>query len=310
MRTAHTGRIWTFEEIRADCIQSEQEFRLRRTSEPLEDYINEFDSAKKAADAIIDQLPDILKHPANQELLASLASDAHMCTALRYLAAPPISEDDLDTLLATKLSARTLRANPGVAEGLVNIIRETIVPRRFPWIRDGGTPTGEQLYAAKLASAVAATIQRIQTKRRGDEKKALENALESELIGLEFKRVASPPHAIQNAEDLPAPKSFMANVTLGADNGDCVVGLFDRRRLALECKSSNSTINSRKRLNKEVVKDAENWRRQFGNQVVAGAVLRGVYEPRYVMEAQGTPLLIFWSHRLSDITDFIVETQH
>ena len=309
MRPPANGRIWTLEEITADCIQSEQEFRLRRISEPLEDYINEFDTAKLAADTIIDQLPDILSHPANQELLATLASDRYLSTALRYLAAPPISEDDLDTLLATKLSGRALRADAALAEGLVNIIRETIDPRRFPWIRDGGAPTDKQLYAAKLASAVASTIQRVQTKRRGDEKKALESAVAENLFELNYNRSATPARAIRNSEELPGPECFMTGVTLGADNGDFVIGLFDRRRLALDCKSSNSAINSRKRLNKEIVKDAENWRRQFGNQVVAGAALRGVFDPRYVFEAQGTPLLIFWGHRLTDLKEFIADTK-
>lgn len=101
----------------------------------------------------------------------------------------------------------------------------------------------------------------------------------------------------------------MTGVTLGRHNGDFVVGLFDRRRLALECKSSNSALNSRKRLNKEVVGDASEWARQFGNQVVSGAVLRGVFDSRYVLTAQGTPLLIFWSHRLEDLRKFIESTR-
>jgi hypothetical protein len=309
MRAPATGRQWTLEDIEADCIQSEQAFRLRRTSEPLEAYLEEFTTAKEAANAVIDRLPEILTQPANSELLATLAADANLCTALRYLAAPPISEDDLDTLLTTKLSARALRTDPALADGLVSLIRATIDPRRFPWIVDGTAPTARQLYAAKLASAVAATIQKVQTRRRGDEKKDLEGAVETRLLEQRYTRVRTPGRAIQHVQDLPGQREFMASVTLGGDNGDFVIGLPDRRHLALECKSSNSAINSRKRLNKEVVKDAENWRRQFGNQVVAGAVLRGVFHPRYVLEAQSTPLLIVWEHRLDDLTDFIEATR-
>ncbi len=61
---------------------------------------------------------------------------------------------------------------------------------------------------------------------------------------------------------------------------------------------------NRKRLNKEIVKDAENWR-QFGNQVVAGAVLRGVFDPRYVHEAQETPVLVFWGYGLEELRRFV-----
>ena len=159
MRPPAEGRAWTLDEIKADCVQAEQDFRLRRTSEPLEDYLAEFDTAKAAADAVIDQLPEILRHPTNQDLLARVVSDRDLGMALRYLAAPPISEDDLDTLLTVRVTGRALRADASLAEGLVNLIRETIDPMRFPWIRHDAEPTHAQLTAAKLASAVAATIQ-------------------------------------------------------------------------------------------------------------------------------------------------------
>ena len=75
--------------------------------------------------------------------------------------------------------------------------------------------------------------------------------------------------------------------------------------LAIECKSSNSEINSRKRLNKEVVKNANGWTSNFGKLVIAGAVLRGVFKPQYDISAQETPVAIFWGHRLSDLAAFI-----
>ena len=94
-----------------------------------------------------------------------------------------------------------------------------------------------------------------------------------------------------------------------SDNGDCVIGLYDRRRLVLECKSSNSEINSRKRLNKEVVKDAKNWGGQFGAQVLTAAALRGVFKPGYVQEAQATPIMILWGNRLEHLKSFIESTK-
>ena len=41
----------------------------------------------------------------------------------------------------------------------------------------------------------------------------------------------------------------MAETLIGEHNADLVVGLHDERILALECKASNSEINSRKRIN-------------------------------------------------------------
>lgn len=304
-RQASNGRVWTLDEIAHDCAKAQELFRLRRTNEPLEDYLTEYTAAQIAADTIIDQLHEILAEPANKDLLASIVANESLFIALRYLSAPPISEDDLGTLLARRISATSLRSSQILANGLAALIRQTIDPKRFPWVEAGKAPTKAQLHTAKVASAVAATIQRVQANRRNDEKKELESSVTSLLDALGFVRTRTPRHAVQNAEDLPGPSEYMTSVTLGEDNGDCVVGLLDRRRLALECKSSNSEINSRKRLNKEAVKDAENWRRQFGNQVVSGAVLRGVFNPRYVSHAQGTPLLIFWGHRLEDLQQFI-----
>jgi hypothetical protein len=107
-------------------------------------------------------------------------------------------------------------------------------------------------------NAAAATIQRVQTKRSGDEKTDLEGLVTPLLDSLQFKRVATRA-PINTTEDLPRPGKDMTGATLGHDNGDCAIGLYDRRRLVLERKSSNSKINSRKRLGKKVVKDAKNW---------------------------------------------------
>jgi len=89
---------------------------------------------------------------------------------------------------------------------------------------------------------------------------------------------------------------------------DFVIGLKHGRMLALEAKASNSEINSRKRLNKEVVVDAQHLQDHFGTQVVSAAALRGVFKPEYVAAAQSTPLIIFWSHRLDDLKTFLSAT--
>ena len=88
---------------------------------------------------------------------------------------------------------------------------------------------------------------------------------------------------------------------LGADNADVVIRLDDGRLLAIECKGSNSAINSRKRLNKEAAQNARAWLGRFGDQVVPAVALQGVFKDRYVLEAQDTPMVVFWSHRLEDV---------
>ncbi|WP_300750406.1 XamI family restriction endonuclease [Janthinobacterium sp.] len=303
------GRAWSAEQIANDCEESTKLFRQRRMNEPLGDYLAEFPGAQAAADYVIDKLPQILATPTNPALLSEIVGNPAFNTALRYLTAPPISKDDLQTVLSRKVSATAIRRDAALAEDVVKIVRETIDPKRFPWIVTGQPPTPEELNAAKLATAVVATSQRVQTKRRGDEKNDLEGSVTQLLDGMGYTRIPTPRTPIDSTEDLPKQGEYMTSATLGHDNGDCVIGLYDRRRLVLECKSSNSEINSRKRLNKEVVKDAKNWDEQFGAQVLTAAALRGVFKPGYVQEAQGTPVMIFWEHRLDDLKDFIESTK-
>ena len=53
-------------------------------------------------------------------------------TALRYLAAPPVSDDDLKTLAETKLSASALRSTPENAHRIAALVFHLLDPHRFP----------------------------------------------------------------------------------------------------------------------------------------------------------------------------------
>lgn len=302
------AKEWTSAEIAADCAKAKADFRTRRTAGPLNDYLLEFPSTQAAADNIVANLARILATPADQDLLAKIVANPASFTALRYLAAPPISEDDLDTLLGSSLSATALRANAMLANELVSLLKLSLDPKRFPWIATGKRPTATQLGAAKLASAVAAAIARVQTKRRGDEKQALERDVEMLLQSLGWMKVSTPRTAVTLLANGPKAGEYIQHCTLGNDNVDFVIGLKHGRTLALEAKASNSEINSRKRLNKEVVVDAQHLQSHFGTQVVSAAALRGVFKPDYVEAAQSTPLVIYWGHRLDDLKAILAAT--
>ena len=304
---------WTPAEIEIECANAREEFRQRRLVDPRVEYETEFDSLKTAVAFVIRCLPEILGGDNPSELLAGIRADTRKFIALRYLMAPPVSEDDLDTLLDVKLSSKLLRTNPEVSTRFAALIRAGLDTRRFPWLQRGTKPSSTAINAAELATTVAAAIQRAQTKRRGDEKEQLESSVRSLLLTeLTFKQIAQPKDSIslENFRDrAPRAGEFMHGATLGADNSDFVIGLWNNRLLAIECKSSNSEINSRKRLNKEVVKNAGGWTGSFGNIVVPGAVLRGVFKPQYVAAAQAKPVAIFWGHRLQDLAHFIRATE-
>ena len=120
-----------------------------------------------------------------------------------------------------------------------------------------------------------------------------------------------PRRDIQLLDDAPAPGEFCGESILGDTRADIVIRLHDRRVMAVECKTSNSAVNSFKRINHEAAGKARAWLAQFGDrQIVPCAVIDGVFNPANLETAQGEGLAIVWSHRLADLTEFIEETRN
>lgn len=81
-----------------------------------------------------------------------------------------------------------------------------------------------------------------------------------------------------------------------------VVRLYDGRVMPLECKVSNSAVNSFKRINHEAAGKARDWIAGFGQrQVVPAAVLAGVFNPLNLATAQHEGLTVYWNDRLADL---------
>jgi XamI restriction endonuclease len=304
---AHARR-WSDDELRADAAAAVAEFRARRLGEPLARYLAAFDASREDNAALISRLGEVLGDDGgDSDVIDTLWASESGRTAFRYLGAPPISQDDLETLAEAKLAVGSARASDGKRNRLIAVMRAILDPRRFPWIVDARSPTSSELHAAVLATTSLMASQRVQTLRRGDEKSMVEGAVKGLLVGMGWGHAAArPAHGIQNLlNDSPPAKTFLTQVNLGSDNADVVVRLHDGRLLAIECKGSNSEINSRKRLNKEAVQNARAWLARFGDQVVPAVALQGVFKDRYLVEAQHTPMLIFWGHRLDDLVGFI-----
>jgi hypothetical protein len=75
--------------------------------------------------------------------------------------------------------------------------------------------------------------------------------------------------------------------------------------LAIECKVSNSSLNSRKRLI-EVTRKREVWDSSgAAYRFRTAAVLSGVFTVSRLIETQRTGVLLFWGHRLEDLTAYL-----
>lgn len=84
---------------------------------------------------LVSQLESLLAGgpAAEADLRALWASEAGRI-AFRYLGAPPISDDDLETLAESRLAARSADADAEYGEKLLSVLRVIVDPRRFPWI--------------------------------------------------------------------------------------------------------------------------------------------------------------------------------
>ncbi len=237
-----------------------------------------------------------------------MVGDAAQRTAFRYLAAPPISEDDLKTLADTTLSASNLRRNREQAQRVRETVLHIIDPHRFPWVIESRRPRGDERDRAVIASAALVATRKVETSRRKNVKDAQELCVKDTLRRAKFAEVE--PRDIQLLDQAPDPGQFCGESKLGETRADIIVRLYDRRVMPIECKVSNSAVNSFKRLNHEAVGKSTKWLKAYGERAtVPSAILGGVFNPNNLETAQQAGLSLFWAFRLKDLTNFIASTR-
>ena len=195
-----------------------------------------------------------------------------MHEVVRYLAGPPLSEDDLKILAGTGGPRPPTERERDIA---------------LLWT------------AGLLAAQKAATVRRTEASRRQEQ--AVEQVLSSS--ALNFRKV--PPQTVQSPRDFLAPGEFCRQSSVGGTRADLTIGLSDRL-LVIECKVSNSEVNSYKRLNHEVGNKAASWTRAFGQGVIPAAVLDGVFKLENLERAQTAGIALFWERDLQSLRDFLL----
>lgn len=297
---------WTPEQLEVDRAKASAAFTKERLEEPLEDYLEAFDVYQGHVEELLEATVDLsdLDTPALDVL-----GDPRLLEAFRYLAAPPISTDDYKVLADVRSFSRSqLDRSPAAVQRLLGVVRQVLDRRRFAWVVEGREPTEAERSAAVMASAALMAASRTQTGRRTKGKDQQEGAVKAALRELGFTEVAS--RAIPNISYAPAPGEFCGESRLGTRKGDIIVRLWDHRVMPIECKVSNSSTNSVKRLNNDAAVKAASWKVDFGlRQVVPTAMLSGVYKLHNLVDAQDRGLTIFWAHDLQAMTDWIASTK-
>jgi hypothetical protein len=290
-----------------DAATSAAQFRAERLG-VTDSWATHYGQARSKFELLFEKLND-LNHGAISDANLAGAYGLGLGEALRYLAGPPISDDDLQVIAdVDSIAPSILKSDPEALRKVFAVIERVIDPYRFPWMQAGAAPTAQQREAALLASSVLLAAQRIATERRNKGKESQETKVKDYLRGLGFTEAAAM--AIHTIVKGPQAMQFCAECQLGERKADVVVRLHDTRLMAIECKVSNSATNSVKRLNNDAAVKAEYWIKQFGTaQVVPAAVLAGVFKVLNLEQAQARGLSLFWSHDLHKLGAFIDSTK-
>lgn len=291
--------------MKSDAAKAKNAFRDERLLEPLDLYNQFFTTFTNIFRELINKLPDVAAEPVDAELIADLIDGRDAQKAFRYLTAPPISEDDLETVADATMTPSRLRMDANGAKRIRDTVLTIIDPHRFPWVAEGRQPSNDERERAVIASAALAASSDVGTKRRGMSKEAQEKSVKDLLAGLGMKEVKAKEIPILTAA--PAPGFFCGETRLAGTRADAVARLKDGRVMAIECKVSNSVVNSYKRLVHDTGGKAAHWYNQLGRaQVIPSAVLSGVYGTANLEDVQENKgVYLFWQHRLSDLAAFI-----
>jgi hypothetical protein len=305
MTDAHPA-VWSREELQAGIAAATAAFRRERIGEPLEKYLDFYQTAREATETLLEATVDLKNL---NEMAAEVLSDPELMHAARYLASPPISEDDLKTLADVSLAPTLIKKDPERAAGLMYWIMAALDRERFPWVSEQREPSDAEREIAIVASAAMRAFRQVETWRRSEGKRSQEQLLK-DFLTEQCGFTEAPKHAIPNITQAPPVGHFCGEVFVGSRRADVPIRLWDGRLMPVECKVSNSTTNSYKRINNDAAVKAVEWKNELGPaHVVPAALLTGVYDLANLEYAQSKGLTLFWAHDLDPLYEFISATQ-
>lgn len=300
---------WSTEQLNELRAGAVERFRQQRMGEPLDEYLAAFDECQGLLEDLLERTVDLSQ--LNDEFTAvilEVTTAPGLLEALRVLSGPPVSADDLKILAEASLSPSRLRSDPQKARDVIHVVKLGLDRRRFSWVGENREPTESEREAAILASSALMATRRVDTSRRHAGKSEQEQLVHEALLSAGFQNVLT--RTVNTLSAAPGPGEFCRESLLGTRKADFIVGLWDHRTLAVECKVSNSATNSVKRLNNDAAVKAGTWLQEFGNrQVVPAALLSGVYKARNLLDAQSRGLALFWAHDLPAFLDWIERTR-
>jgi hypothetical protein len=296
---------WSDDQFELDRSQAVATFRELRVQEPLEQYLDAFDGYRTAVENLIESTVDLSRL---SDQAVDVLADPDLLVAVRYLASPAISEDDLKVLADAALSPSRLRSDQIMARRVIETVLLGLDRNRFPWVAEDRPPTEAERETATVATAALIATRRVMTDRANTSKTTQERAVAELLTAAGYTEVDR--RRVDNLSQAPKAGEYCRECLFGTRKADLIAGLWDGRVMPLECKVSNSSTNSIKRLNNDAAQKARIWLDSFGSaNIVPSAVLSGVFKLRNLCAAQDGGLTIWWAHKLGALAEFITLTK-
>jgi len=285
---------WSDADLKASRDRAEALFTERRREEGPRAFEAMYLSLRPTVADLFERSDDL------RSLNASIfESNPDAWQVSRYVTGPPISQEDLWTLVG---GPKFKRVPAEFAEATADAIRVVIDPIRFPWIAQHRSATNEERERAIMATALLWAAQQVGTVRRGEAsmRQELQTASALSDAGIDFDPARSK---VQFIDEL-ARGTYSRERVIAGSKCDVPARLRDGRLFTIECKVSNGPKNGWKRLNREVGGKAVTWRSAFGSNLVAAVVLAGVFDLSALKGARDQGVTIFWDHELEPLTDF------
>jgi len=296
MRRFLAAPIWSDTDLKIGRDRAEREFSSKRRAEGPDAFEKTYWELRPRVEALMTMSDDLRR--LNGDVFRS---DPDAWQPSRYLTGPPISQEDLWTLIG---GTKFRRVPPRLADDTAEALNLVIDPIRFPWVRQGRAPLPHERDHAVGATTLLWATQYLGTVRRGSASR-LQEETTGETLNLAGLTFDAAREQIELLDDI-ARGTYSKERPVHGAKCDVPSRLFDGRMFLLECKVSNGPKNGWKRVNREVRGKADGWTTYFGSQAVTGVVLSGVFDLSALKAARDAGVVIFWEHDLSPLLDFAV----
>lgn len=297
--------VWSDQRLESDRTEAIEQFRESRLSEDLVEYRDLCEKYHRLTSKVLEKTDNL--RSIDSRTAIELLTNEEFRYVLRYLTGPPISQDDLKTLSDASLAPTKLKKNAENVDDVMNTIFSALDPMRFDWVIEDREPEGSEVSEAVLATAEMIAMRRMGTRRRMGASSRQEDRVEAALNDTGMRKVES--RDIYSFDSAPEPGEFCREAVVLGRKADLVVRLWDGRLFVIECKVSNSGVNSVKRLNREAVPKGKHWKSELEGDVAAASVLDGVFKLKNLKDAQDEGIMLFWEHSLEEMKEWVLSTK-